>query len=165
VLTRAIGSPSTRAHSSSATTSMTPPSFHTTARPSPCQGPEPVHASAVHRRVGVAAPRNSALIGRSAQRGHVRTSRIVKVGGRHTLDRGRGRRAQAPDIWRWHRTEPPCWGQRSLRSSNFSPAPGRRRGKSRVEPEATAPALTALLAGRSLGAARASGDADGAPQC
>ena len=37
--------------------------------------------------------------------------------------------------------------------------------KSRVEPEATAPALTALLAGRSLGAARASGDADGAPQC
>ena len=53
----------------------------------------------------------------------VRRSRIVEVGCWHAMIAGAvdgGR----PDIWRWHRTETATSGQRSLRSSNFSPAPG-----------------------------------------
>jgi hypothetical protein len=104
-------------------------------------------------------------------RRHVRTSRIVKVGCRLTRIPALARPTARARHLALAGTEQLRRG--SDRSEDRAPRCRRVDGEeSRVEPEATAAgtgcrpmALTARLAGRSLSAARASGDADGAPQC
>jgi hypothetical protein len=99
------------------------------------------------------------------------TSRIVQVGCRLTRIPALARPTARARHLALAGTEQLRRG--SDRSEDRAPRCRRVDGEeSRVEPDATAAgtgcrpmALTARSAGRSLGAARASGDADGAPQC